>query len=140
MKPTEGTNESRDDGERPDERAVRRVGVPGWVQTLLVFLLGSTMLDMLRMRRDVARVPPGLLERYTPEADPRRMSACELRRIPGVGIGRARSIVRNRRGARAADANFVWEDLPGIGATTARSIRAWERDTGGADPLTGRPP
>lgn len=67
--------------------------------------------------------------------DPRRMSARELRQLPGVGATLALALARTRDAHRGASA-LAWEDVPGIGVVRARDIRAWFRARGiEPDPL-----
>ena len=83
--------------------------------------------------------------RHALELDPMRMSARELRLLPGVGRSRARAIVEHRRVLRARQAAShdpratrvpgldgsalrtaaSWESVPGIGPRTAVGVLAW---------------
>lgn len=49
-------------------------------------------------------------------------SACELRRLPGIGETRALEIVRERWRRRGTGERFELASLPGIGETTARRV------------------
>jgi abhydrolase domain-containing protein 14 len=69
------------------------------------------------------------------ERDPRRMSARELRQLPGVGEVLAR-VLADVRDAHRAPLPLWLEDVPGIGDVRAREIRAWCRARGvEPDPL-----
>ena len=97
----------------------------------IVWVAGWSALQLALLARDLARErspssapsPPG------PElalADaPWRMSARELRVLPGIGERLALAIADARRGRRARGACPDWEDVPGIGPRTAAGIRAW---------------
>ena len=86
------------------------------------------------------RPPPAVLARaraLTVERDPRRMSARELRQLPGVGERLALSIA-GARDAFAGPGALAWEDVPGIGEVRGAAIRAWLRARGiEPDPLAG---
>jgi hypothetical protein len=59
----------------------------------------------------------------TVETDPWRMSARELRQLPGVGHTLAEALARSR-----ADPSVrSWQDVPGIGEQRARALEAWCR-------------
>jgi abhydrolase domain-containing protein 14 len=106
---------------------------PPWIALVLAYLAWAT----LRAHRP----PPVSAEvraraaRYGVEHDPRRMSARELRQLPGVGHALARVVVEAREGHRGPEA-LLWEDVPGIGPKRAAEIRAWCAARGvAAEPL-----
>lgn len=61
-------------------------------------------------------------------------SACELRRLPGIGETRALEIVRARWRLRGSDERFELASLPGIGEATARRVAEALGETGDAAP------
>ncbi len=107
--------------------------IPGWVWAVLVFLAFQAVrerLDRAPGERALARA-----RELRVENDPRRMSARELRQLPGVGETLAQLVARTRDAHRGVTA-LAWEDVPGIGEVRAREIRAWCRTRGfAADPL-----
>ena len=62
---------------------------------------------------------------FTLAVAPWRMSARELRVLPGIGERLALAIADARRGRRNDGVCPDWEDVPGIGPRTAAGIRAW---------------
>jgi abhydrolase domain-containing protein 14 len=108
---------------------------PFWVGLFLLGLLLGLVRASGWPRARAGPAPGGgaaafLLET---ERDPRRMSARELRTLPGVGEGLAQELAAFRA-ARAGQA-FAWEDVAGIGAERARRLRAWAEARG----LSGEP-
>jgi len=55
--------------------------------------------------------------------EPWRMSARELRRLPGIGQKRAIQLVRAREEHR--DGELSWQDVHGIGPATEEKVLAW---------------
>jgi len=72
-----------------------------------------------------AREAPAVAVDDAPEAsnDIERMSARELRRLPGLGEVRALALVRDRWRRRSTGEPLDLEGLPGIGPKTAQRIR-----------------
>jgi hypothetical protein len=67
------------------------------------------------------RMPAGALD--SSEVEPDRMSPRELRRLPAIGPTRALAIARARWERGLTGGPEAWEDIPGIGPETVRSIR-----------------
>ena len=107
--------------------------IPMWAWIVLAFLLLGSVRAWLP-----ESVPDEVLARARElrvERDPRRMSARELRQLPGVGTKLALGLARTRD-AHALAEPLAWEDVPGIGEVRAREIRAWCRARGiEPDPL-----
>jgi hypothetical protein len=111
---------------------------PLWTWVALSYLAAAAVLERLPLRPCEAVLARA---RVLPlERDPRRMSARELRQLPGVGEKLALALACARdghAGARPLD----WEDVPGIGEVRARAIRAWFRSRGiEPDPLAPAEP
>jgi hypothetical protein len=68
------------------------------------------------------RAPFGLLD--PPASDPDRMSPRELRRLPAIGPTRALAIARARWEEGLTGGPEAWDEVPGIGPETVRSIRS----------------
>lgn len=106
---------------------------PWWVWAVLLFL-GVAAVRARRPRPPSPEVQARLRELVV-ERNPRRMSARELRQLPGVGLTLALAVARTRDTHQGA-APLAWEDVPGIGEVRAREIRAWFRARGiEPDPL-----
>jgi abhydrolase domain-containing protein 14 len=106
---------------------------PLWIRAVLLFLVVAAVAARVPARPDDAVLARA--RDLVHERDPRRMSARELRGLPGVGEGLALAIAQTRDGHRGAAA-LRWEDVPGIGEVRARAIRAWCAERGLApDPL-----
>jgi hypothetical protein len=92
----------------------------------MVWIAGWSMLQVALLARDLAdeRSPPAAPGPAAFElADaPWRMSARELRVLPGIGERLALAIADARRGRGTCP---DWQDVPGIGPRTAAGIRAW---------------
>jgi hypothetical protein len=67
------------------------------------------------------RMPAGALD--SSEVEPDRMSPRELRRLPAIGPTRALAIAKARWERGLTGGPEAWEDVPGIGPETVRSIR-----------------
>lgn len=106
---------------------------PLFVRAILAFLAASALLA--RLPDPMPRSVRAALEGIRIERDPRRMSARELRQLPGLGPRLSRAVVE-ARAAHALERDLVWEDVPGIGEVRGREVRSWLRARGIApDPL-----
>ena len=93
----------------------------GWICALLAFLacrIGTALWPASGPSAEVLR----RAEELEGSLDPARMSARELRAVPGVGETLALAIVRARE---AAERPLDWEEVEGIGPAIAARIRAW---------------
>ena len=63
--------------------------------------------------------------RWRPEDDPVRMSARELRGLPGLGTQRSLAAVEARWRHGPGVPGLAWSDVPGIGPVTEARVRAW---------------
>lgn len=105
--------------------------MPRWIVLVLFYLAAGSLRAACEPPPPAeARAAPG---RYRATLDPARMSARELRQLPGVGEKRARAIERARRAHDPARGALRWTDVRGIGPRTVERIRAWfvERGAGG---------
>jgi len=125
----------------PSESAGARAS-PAWV----LLLLGGLGTDTLLSRSERALDPRWVAaaEGVRAEVDPLRMSARELRRIPGVGERRALELVRARElharrgGLSGEDAGavsgpdeaFRWSSVRGVGPVTEERISRFAREHG----------
>ena len=110
-----------------------RRGTPAWVWAVLAFLAVMSVVE--RLPRPPESSVLAALRALEVRRDPRRMSARELRQLPGVGETLALELARTRD-AHGASEPLAWEDVSGIGAVRAREIRAWFRARGvEPDPL-----
>ena len=100
---------------------------PAWVLLFAGALVASTALSRAAPEADAraveARIPG--LPLGTPERslDLERLSAREMRRLPGIGPQRALAIARARWEQSLRGAPEAWDVIPGIGEETVRSIR-----------------
>ena len=110
-----------------------RRATPVWVAGVLLFLAAGAV--RARWPRATDAAPSAAARELRVERDPRRMSARELRQLPGVGATLALVLAR-ARDAYADERPLAWDDVPGIGPVRAAAIRAWFRARGVApDPL-----
>jgi pimeloyl-ACP methyl ester carboxylesterase len=99
---------------------VRRT-TPRWILAVLLFLAAAIAHES--WPRDDALLRERV-RALTVEHDPRRMSARELRSLPGVGHELALALERARDDPTDPRPLFL-EDVPGIGPVRAQGIRAW---------------
>lgn len=103
-----------------------RTRVPAWLYVLTGWLLASTQLQTgrgpLTERETRERAPFDVLD--PPTSDPDRMSPRELRRLPAIGPARALAIARARWEEGLTGGPEAWDEVPGIGPETVRSIRS----------------
>lgn len=99
---------------------------PAWLLVLTGWLVASTQLrdghSSFTEREIRERAPFGVLD--PPTRDPDRMNPRELRRLPAVGPARALAIARARWESGLKGGPEAWDEVPGIGPETVRSIRS----------------
>lgn len=104
---------------------------PAWAWILAGLMTGILLREL--------RAPPAPVltaaerARWGPDADPRRMSPRELRRIPGVGEWRALAAARERWGHDPVKGVLRWSDVPGIGPGTEQKAALWLAERGVSD-------
>jgi len=98
-------------------------------------------LELARGSLARSRSGPGDLDpgRFALERDPARMSARELRVLPGIGARRALSIVAARWRHDGSRTPFTWKDVPGVGPRTERKVQDWLARHGLGQELCGAP-
>ncbi len=100
---------------------------PLWIGALGAVLLGSTARSGLGERPPDAIL--AIARAGAERLDPSRMNARQLRRLPGIGDGRAAAVVRARRG-HAGRSPLAWSDIEGIGPKIEQRIREWLEERG----------
>ena len=115
---------------------------PAWPYVLAGWLLAATLLappDREPGERLVrARAPFGALDPPTRDAD--RMSPRELRRLPAIGPARAQAIARARWEEGLRGGPESWDEVPGIGPETVRSILRSGTTSSASSPSPSRSP
>ena len=93
-----------------------------------VWVASWSVLQLVLLARGCAQEPStseSPAAPFTLSPAPWRMSARELRVLPGIGERLALAIADARRSRGDGGACPDWEDVPGIGPRTAAGLRAW---------------
>lgn len=102
---------------------------PLWVWAVLAWLAWAVLFEdrAVALSPELRERVAALVERESRAPRPETMTARRWRTVPGVGEGRALSLVRAaERGELGVDGTS-WTEVAGIGTETARLIDEWFR-------------